>query len=353
MHPYKELPEDRFWKTAVAGRIWSEVDFKPTTRFKLSPQEKIATAGSCFAQHIAGNLGAFGLNHFITEPAPRILSQERASQLQYGVFSARYGNIYTARQLRQLIEFAFGLRQGSTICEEAGDGWIDLLRPGVQAEGFPSQHDLECDRLFHLECVKRIFLESDCFIFTLGLTEFWYDRGTNLAFPTCPGVRGGTFNPEHHLFANASVSEVVRDLRWCIDFVATQNPKLKWILTVSPVALSATGTTQHVLVASSASKAILRAAAEEIYLAYSCCEYFPSYEITLAPPSFGQFLDSDLRSISSRGVMLAMRLFHRVFLPSTTHFPTLTETSPHLEEQVARAVEAECDEFFNDPGAAK
>lgn len=349
MHPYKELPEDRFWKTAVAGRIWSEIDFKPTTRFKLSPQEKIATAGSCFAQHIASNLGAFGLNHFIAEPAPRLLSQERASQLQYGVFSARYGNIYTVRQLRQLIEFAFGLRQDITLCEETENGWIDLLRPGVQAEGFVSRHDLECDRLFHLECVKRIFLESDCFIFTLGLTEFWYDNDTNIAFPTCPGVRGGTFNPERHLFTNASVSEIVRDLRWCIDFVATQNPTLKWILTVSPVALSATGTKQHVLVASSASKAILRAAAEEIYLAYPNSEYFPSYEITLSPPSFGQFLDADLRTISTRGVNLAMRVFRQAFLSPNAFQTPAARLSALLEEQIAKAVQAECDEFFNDP----
>ena len=47
-----------------------------------------------------------------------------------------------------------------------------------------------------------------------------------------------------------------------------------------------------------------RAAVDEIRSTYVNCEYFPSFEITVSAATFGQFLDSDLRSISPRGVKL-------------------------------------------------
>jgi hypothetical protein len=203
MHPYKDLPPDRFWRDGVASRIWSEIDFLAETKFKLTASDRIATAGSCFAQHIAKNLGMLDLTHFVAEQPPHLLSARRREELSYGVFSARYGNIYTARQLRQLIEFAFAQREPSGLFAKEKSGWFDLLRPGVQRQGFDTIHDLECDRAFHLDCVARMFLEADCFVFTLGLTEAWYDAATGVVFPVCPGTRIGEFDAAAHRFAMA------------------------------------------------------------------------------------------------------------------------------------------------------
>jgi len=354
MHPYKNLPNESFWRSAVVEKVYSDIDFKPSTKFTIAQADKISTGGSCFAQHIAANLSNLGLLHFVTEDAPPILSAQRAAELHYGQFSARYGNLYTARQLRQLVEFAFGLRPMSVIGEKTDRGWwIDMLRPGVDSEGFDSLHDLECDRIFHLECVKRMFLEADIFIFTLGLTEAWFDVETQIVFPACPGTKAGEFDPAKHHFINFSAMQVVEDLRWCIEFIQEQNPKLKWIFTVSPVALSATATHNNVLVATAASKGILRAAAEEVFNAYEHCEYFPSLEITTSPPSFGQFLSSDLREISPRGVGLVLRVFKRAFgvaVSSEHGIPPETEKAD-ISNLLAVAIQAECDEAFNDPEA--
>jgi hypothetical protein len=257
MHPYKDLPPDRFWRDGVASRIWSEIDFLAETKFKLTASDRIATAGSCFAQHIAKNLGMLDLTHFVAEQPPHLLSARRREELSYGVFSARYGNIYTARQLRQLIEFAFAQREPSGLFAKEKSGWFDLLRPGVQRQGFDTIHDLECDRAFHLDCVARMFLEADCFVFTLGLTEAWYDAATGVVFPVCPGTRIGEFDAAAHRFVNFSFQQILEDMQWCIDFVGRQNPRLKWITTVSPVALAATATRRHVLIANSASKSLL------------------------------------------------------------------------------------------------
>ncbi len=349
MHPYEGLPDERFWSRGVAQRLWSEIRFMSNSRWRIRPGERVASAGSCFAQHIARHLPALGLKHHVVEQAPARLTPERAAELQYGVFSARYGNIYSVRQLRQLIEFAFGVRPLISLSEQTADGWVDLLRPGVQAEGYDSLHDLECDRLYHLECVRRMFLETQVFIFTLGLTEYWYHRDTGIALPVCPGTRVGEFDPQAYGFANARCAEVADDLRWCIDFLAGHNPQLRWIFTVSPVALAATATERHVLLATCASKAVLRAAVDEVVAEHPQCEYFPSLEITSSAASFGQFLDSDLRSISPRGVQLVMRVF-REALVEGDGAPPGTARDTDLQVRIRAAVQAECDESFYDPG---
>ncbi len=360
MHPYKDLPLENFWKPAITQKLWSDVDFKTDAAFSISPSDKIATAGSCFAQHIARRLPELGLTHHVAEPPPIIMQPARAEALQYGQFSARYGNIYTARQLRQLIEFAFGARERTLMFERVANGWADLLRPGIDAASFQSEHDLMCDREFHLDRVKAMFEEASIFVFTLGLTETWYDEPTGIVFPSCPGTRTGTYNPERHKFINAGVGEIVDDLRWCIEFIATINPSLKWIFTVSPVALAATATKQNVLVATSASKAILRVAAGQICDRYERCDYFPSFEIVASAASFGQFLDTDLRNISPRGVDLVMRNFQKAYLEAspasnTAEKPVTPVDDPEAKRAalVLAAVEHECDEAFNDPGRSK
>ena len=350
MHPYEGLPEERFWRTGISTRIWSDVNFKPTTRFKINGADRIATAGSCFAQHIARHLSSLGLKHHISEGAPSCISASRAKELGYGVFSARYGNIYSARQLRQLIEFAFGLRERVILSESSRNGFIDLLRPGVQAEEFTNLHDLECDREYHLDRVRSMFLESECFIFTLGLTESWFDSESGVVFPVCPGTKAGIFDAKAHLFKNFNVDEIVGDLRWCVEFLHKQNQKLRWIFTVSPVALAATATNQHVLVATAASKAILRVAAETIYQYYENVEYFPSFEITASVATFGQFLDSDLRSISDRGVELVMRVFRNSFVAQEEVVsPDDRLAANSVLQQIEASIQVECDESFSDP----
>ncbi len=350
MHPYKNFPDNNFWKKSVANNVYSDIDFNPSVKFKINSIDKIATAGSCFAQHIAANLKNLGLNHFIAENPPAIITAERAAELGYGQFSARYGNIYTARQLRQLIEFAFNLRNKTTIAADTQTGWIDLLRPGVDVKGHESLHELQCDRFFHLDCVKNLFTQTDFFVFTLGLTEAWYDKESKIVFPVCPGTKSGIFDPDKHKFINFSVIEVIEDLQWCINFIAQINPRLKWIFTVSPVALSATATNKNVLVATAASKAILRAAAEEIVNNHENCDYFPSFEITTSPPSFGQFLDSDLREISMRGVNLVMKIFRNSFVNSLSKNSKESKLNEESrEQQIISAIEKECEESLNDP----
>ncbi len=107
MNPYAGLEPRAFWRTAVAevGTLGVEVANPPQQL--LSRADGVGTAGSCFAQHIARALRANGFNFVDVEPAPALLPIADHQKHGYGLYSARYGNVYTTIQLRQLVERAF------------------------------------------------------------------------------------------------------------------------------------------------------------------------------------------------------------------------------------------------------
>ena len=61
-NPYSSLPKSAFWKTGVALENPYSIDGIYKKKFKISPRSKIATAGSCFAQHISRYLKKNGYN---------------------------------------------------------------------------------------------------------------------------------------------------------------------------------------------------------------------------------------------------------------------------------------------------
>ena len=108
-HGYDGLPAHCFWKDSVADRPAAEVDPVVRAKFALTRTDKIVTAGSCFAQHISNFLRGAGFAYLVTETAhPLFADEAEARAYGYGVFSARYGNIYTPRQWLQLLQRAYG-----------------------------------------------------------------------------------------------------------------------------------------------------------------------------------------------------------------------------------------------------
>lgn len=310
-HPYRNLPDFNRWSRSVAEPDFAAVDPVVGFPFTISHQDKVATAGSCFAQHIARRLKNSGYNYFVAEPGHALACDELAEQFNFRIFSARYGNIYTTRQLVQLLERVYGER------EPADDHWLlpdgryaDPLRPAAEPGGFSSLAEMQADRRQHLACVRHMFEELDVFVFTLGLTEAWVDSVDGTVFPVCPGVAGGTFDPRRHVFHNFSVSEVVEDLHVAIKRIRSINPTARFILTVSPVPLVATAEDRHVLVSTTYSKSVLRVACDEIARAYpEWLGYFPSYEIITGGFNRGRYFGPDLRGVTEEGVSHVMRVF--------------------------------------------
>ena len=139
------------------------------------------------------------------------------------------------------------------------------------------------------------------------------------------------------------MQEVIQDLFAAIDFMTARNPALRILLTVSPVPLIATFEPQHVLVATTYSKSVLRVAAQAATDRYAHVDYFPSYEIITASFSRGAYFAADLREVEAAGVSHAMRCFFRNYLqqPSGPELadpalPRPEPADPELADPVAK-----------------
>lgn len=309
-NPYRRLPDSSFWSRAVARPAMSEVRPLRDFPFRITAADKVATAGSCFAQHIARHLAGSGFHYHVVEQGHPMLGANLRRKFNYGTFSARYANIYTSRQLLQLIERAEGRFTPLVDWWDGPEGGVvDPFRPTIQPGGFASVAELQADRDSHLAAVRRMLREMDVFVFTLGLTETWVDRRDGAAFPLCPGVSGGRFDPSEHAFLNLRVDEVRDDLRRVVTRLRDIRPDLRIILTVSPVPLKATASEDHVLSATTYSKSVLRVAAHDIAAEFGDVGYFPSFEIITGNFNRGAYYDDDLREVRPEGVAHVMRTF--------------------------------------------
>jgi hypothetical protein len=306
-HPYEGLPPYAYWKRAVSEVPQGELDPVTEVAFKIGPRDRVATAGSCFAQHISKRLRGAGFNFFATESEPE---RAGASEAEVYDFSARYGNIYTARQLLQLFDRAFGFfRPAERAWARDGGGFCDPFRPRIEPDGFPSEEEVDKARRGHFAAVRRMFKNLNVFVFTLGLTECWASRLDGAVYPVAPGVVGGVFDPQKYEFLNFGVSDVTQDLRAFLHKLRLINPRSRVVLTVSPVPLVATAAKRHVVVSTTYSKSVLRVAAEEVAASQDNVSYFPSYEIITSPHARGAYFGEDGRSVTQSGVDHVMRVF--------------------------------------------
>ncbi|WP_299695142.1 GSCFA domain-containing protein [uncultured Tateyamaria sp.] len=339
-HPYEELGPEAFWKTAVAepgpfglSGLWSP-------KFPIRPRQKIVTAGSCFAQHIGRALADRGYGWIDCEPAPPFMQTEHARSHGYGVFSFRTGNIYTPAMLLQWLELAYEQRADSGEIWVKDDRFYDPLRPAIEPGGFETEAELWDARHETYAALRRAVETSDVFVFTLGLTERWRNSKTEVEYALCPGTVAGTFDPAQHVFVNSNTRQTQAALTDVIRLLRAKRPKLRILLTVSPVPLTATASGKHVLTATHYSKSVLRAVAGMTADRYPFVDYFPSYEIITHPVFRGMFFAPNMRSVVPEGVATVMKHF---FADQIAAFPDLRElrvipdkaqTTPVAEEDL-------------------
>ncbi len=341
-HPYAKLPDRAFWRRAVAADHSSRLRDLADSRPDLATA-RIATAGSCFAQQISRSLRTMRLGWMDHEPAPAFLTAEAAINRGYGIYSCRYGNIYTPRQLLQLLQEAFFQRRLAEDVWTRDGRHYDVLRPTIEPHGFGSAAEVRALRASHLGRVRALFQELDVLVFTLGLTEAWV-AADGTVLPVAPGVVAGDYDPARYHFHNFRHAEVLADLTAFLDGLRRVNPRAQLLLTVSPVPLVATASGQHVLVASTHSKSVLRAVAGELAADHPGVSYFPAYEIITGQPARHMHYNPDLRTVSEAGVAEVMRHFFAATQPPPpppAHAPALGPAGFEF-----------CDEILLDPGPA-
>jgi hypothetical protein len=343
-NPYETLPARAFWRSGVAEPGLFGLRDLWRSKWQLPADARFATFGSCFAQHISRALVARQMNWLNAEPAPGRCPPALAEQFNYGVFSARTGNIYTAAQLLTLVRMAAGKTDPDTLEIWAdGDRFRDSFRPVIEPVGFADADDLRLSRRSTVRAFRRTITEPEVFIFTLGLTEGWENAASGQCYPMCPGTSAGAFDPAAHVFRNYTYPEIRAALDEAFNLMWGMNPGLRILLTVSPVPLTATASGDHVLSATTYSKSALRAVAGDLAGSDPRIDYFPSYEIISGAPTRAAFFEPNLRSVAKEGVDFVMTHF---FAGLDTSAPPVRATEDALQQRETRmAAEMEAEEL--------
>jgi hypothetical protein len=313
--PYQNRPSTAFWKTGVSETRPETIEGLWTRKFEIRTDTRVATAGSCFAQHIARFLRQQGCSVIDAEPPPPGLDDDTARSFGYCLYSARYANIYTVRQLLQVAREAFAGEPLADCVWEKDARYYDAYRPSVEPEGLKTPEAVVEHRRRHLSRVRQVLEDADVLVFTMGLTETWIDRENGHVYPTAPGTIAGDFDPAKFAFKNFTFNEVHDDFVALRALLKEHNPGIKFLVTVSPVPLTATASDKHVLSATTYSKSVLRAVAGQLADTFEDVDYFPSYEMIASPFSQAKFYEPNLRAVREEGVRTVMRVFFGRDLP--------------------------------------
>ena len=298
--------------------IYEDLPYRKTHRF-IEKSTPIGSAGSCFALRIAHQLQTWDYNYVIEEDDyPSNLPLDQLSKTNFRMAPARCGTLFNTPSMRQMVERAFGLWEPDKILVKDGDRLIDpfrSIRPNYADEsGYLSDFDR------HTEAIRRALMKCDVFILTLGLTEAWKFAHSGDYTSVAPYRIDPTLIRPHEL----TVAENLEELERLFSVYRKHNPKIKLIISVSPVPLAKTFSTRnHVVAANSLSKATLRVAAEEFCRNHpGAVFYLPSYEVV----TYGtrEPWEKDMRHVSAAAVARVMNLFRTMFLTDqTTPLPLL------------------------------
>jgi len=311
-NPYNNLPKIAFWRSGVVESSPFNITDIYKKKWKIESNWKIATAGSCFAQHISQNLIKNGYNVLDMEPPPRGLSIKLHKKYGFSMYSCRFGNIYTVHQLLQLAQEAYGNFEPFDIAWEKDGKYFDALRPAVEPDGLTAVNELYTHRKYHLSRVRKMLQTMDVFIFTMGLTEAWEHQESGTIYPIAPGIIAGKFDEKVFAFRNFKFQEIIEAFNKFQDILIKlrgEDNLPKMFLTVSPVPLTATASGNHVLSATVQSKSILRAVTGQLSSENNHIDYFPSFEIITNQNARGSFYKNNMRSVRPEGVDVVMKSF--------------------------------------------
>jgi hypothetical protein len=341
--PYDDVPPIQRWSSLSKDIARGVVDAQGGVRFTIDPQARIASAGVGFAAPLAQELRTCGAQYLVTEQAPKWLGPDREIALGYRPFSARFGSIHTIEHLRQLFARAFGTFVPAEDFWEQDGRYIDPFRPRTTPGGYGSVEELLADRERHLSAVRRMFSDTDVFLFTIGRTESWRDRADGAVYPYYPVTASSSIDSGRYEVHTSRFSEVVDSLHVFVTSLRAVNPHVRLILSVSPVPLGETMEPVHIVRATTYSKSLLRVAVQEICDAYSFVDYFAAYEM-VSQSFFGHDpFTEDRRHVRAGITENIVKVFRSYYLqnadiPQAQHRESITieEVSPCDEDIFAR-----------------
>ncbi|WP_294534432.1 GSCFA domain-containing protein [uncultured Rhodoblastus sp.] len=249
----------------------------------IAEKTKVTAFGSCFAENIGNHLAKIGF--------------DTAKQREKNIYVSYMGE---------------GLVNVHAIAEQfkwALDGCVPRsnLWHGYKAEEFDPSEDIRVK-------TKEVFLNTDVFILTFGLSEIWYDEVTGGVFWRAVPMKH--YDASRHKFRVSTFLET----KWCISeiikLINHHVPQAKIVMTVSPIPLITTFRPISCITANSVSKSLIRAALDETIRELSAevrqsVFYFPAFE--LVNECFPNRFIDDGRHLHPMIVPSIMRLFEATF----------------------------------------
>jgi len=261
----------------------------------ITPDTNIVAFGSCFAANITKWLEAREFK----------VASEKDGEVA-DTYLVRFGEgLVTTFAIRQQFEWAL---RGKTFLNELWhdkDGNAHLQDARLQGK------------------TRSLIMKGDVFIITLGLSEIWYDEPTGEAF--WRAVPADKHDPARHKFRVSTVSENKENLVEIVKLIRGVRPEAKVIFTVSPIPLVATFRSNSCITSNAASKAILRAALDEMLREAedSRLYYWPSYEIVMN--AFQQPWCEDRRHVIPEVLDFVMTQFESVWCEGSKPRMTIAE----------------------------
>lgn len=216
----------------------------------IAPGTKVTAFGSCFAANITRHLSKIGFD----------TSKDRDPD----IYISRIGDgLVNVHALSGQFEWALENKEP----------------PAGLWQGYDAA-DYGFDESVRLR-TRDLFLATEFFIVTLGLSEIWYDEPTGGVFWRAVPAR--KFDAGRHKFRVSSFAESKQHVALMYRLIREHVPNAKVLFTLSPIPLAATFRPVSCLTANAVSKAILRAALDEFVRENEAdlntrLFYFPSYE---------------------------------------------------------------------------
>jgi hypothetical protein len=319
---------------ADIGPIW-----KPKSA--LERFHKVATFGSCFARHLAIALRERGYRWFDAEPAPDIFSPEIKAKYNFGVFSARTGEIGTIAALRQWISWAIGTEAPPDDIWQEGSRFFDPFRSAIEPNGFAGPDELFASRDSALRALRKVVEHADYFAVTLSNTTGWIHSSKGHVCSNYPGTIARNIGSDDYCLKTFSLAEIGTDMTWIVKTISGINPRARFLFTVSAIPPAAAPCESLPITETPSSKAILCSAARIAADKHALADYFPSYEIITGVES-GLIRSSSLDlARPNPGVGLAIDHFFNSLNPTAADTKGVIEPAIPGDSGIPKADDAE------------
>lgn len=234
---------------------------KIETAIKINPQDGLYTCGSCFA------------NEFY----------ERLSVRRFNVLPHPFGIVFNPISIAQQFEFILSgySFQQSDLAFHNGL-YLSLNHHGSFSGSNPDQVLQHMNNQIHL--AHQNLNKLDTLILTLGSAHYYEYTATQKIVANCHKLPQNQFKKKR-----ASTEEITERLSSTFQKLHEFNPKLKIILTISPVRYLRDGFSEN-----SISKASLIIAADQLKAMFSFVHYFPAYEIFMDDLRDYRYVKEDL-----------------------------------------------------------